>query len=225
MSNCHIALCYMGVGGANVTCHNFQSPLLHHMAAQLTGMANILHYNSNSTLIENAKKESKLQNFLETLGDLGPNEFLYLVKSRESRSFISKIRTGVLDLSVETGRRKNVPRELRICTQCNNNLVEDELHFMFDCSAYTLERHNFIRTCSEQMSNINNMSSKEKYISIMNSSNDTILTMFGVYSNTKKPPEQSLFILNLPKLMLSRKNSLSLQNSFLYKIYVCLNVQ
>ena len=73
---------------------------IHHMSAQLTGMANILRHNSNSTLMENAKKESKLQNFVETLGDQGPNEFLYLVKSRESRSFISKIRTGVTDFNL-----------------------------------------------------------------------------------------------------------------------------
>ena len=154
---------------------------IHQMSAVLTDMSNTIHYNSQATLIANAQKESKLKHFIETSCHNDINEYLQLVKNRQSRSTIAKIRTGVLDLAIEVGRRKNIPVESRICTQCNNNQVEDELHFMFICSAYSPERHHFNNTCSSHINDFNMMSATDKYISIMNCSNQELLNQFGKY--------------------------------------------
>jgi len=45
-------------------------------------------------------------------------------------------RSGILPLHVETGRFRNTSLENRLCTLCNSNQVENEIHFMFDCSLY-----------------------------------------------------------------------------------------
>ena len=63
------------------------------------------------------------------------------------RSFIAQLRTGTLPLHIETGRYRHVKPEKRFCFICNEkDSVEHELHFLFDCSAYTVIRlafHNY----------------------------------------------------------------------------------
>ena len=56
------------------------------------------------------------------------------------RSLISQLRLGILPLRIETGRYSNIPEADRICLLCNGNHVESELHFLFKCELYNLER-------------------------------------------------------------------------------------
>ena len=46
------------------------------------------------------------------------------------------MRFGILPIRVETGRYSGEPVEQRICRLCTSNLVEDEKHFLLDCSLY-----------------------------------------------------------------------------------------
>ena len=42
---------------------------------------------------------------------------------------------GILPLNVETGRYKNIPADQRFCFVCKES-IEDEMHFLFECSFY-----------------------------------------------------------------------------------------
>ena len=57
------------------------------------------------------------------------------------RKFLSKFRLGMLHLHVETGRwaRPRLPPEERLC-YCNDNVVEDECHFLLECKKYNFNR-------------------------------------------------------------------------------------
>ena len=57
--------------------------------------------------------------------------------SRSLRSYIAQIRCGVLPLHIETGRYRNLKVEERLCKVCDSQSVENELHFIFDCEAYS----------------------------------------------------------------------------------------
>ena len=48
----------------------------------------------------------------------------------------AQLRCGILPLKIETGRYTQIPAEFRLCTFCDCNAVEDEMHFLFDCSFY-----------------------------------------------------------------------------------------
>jgi hypothetical protein len=39
-------------------------------------------------------------------------------------------------LNIETGRYYNIDRHARICNMCKNNNIEDEYHFISECSKY-----------------------------------------------------------------------------------------
>ena len=60
------------------------------------------------------------------------------------RSVLAQIRFGILKLHVETGRFNNIKLEDRLCQICNQNVVEDESHFLFECNAYDDLRNNYI---------------------------------------------------------------------------------
>lgn len=49
-----------------------------------------------------------------------------------------RLRTGAHHLAIETGRwsRPSIPREERLCPRCTSGVVEDEVHLLFECSAY-----------------------------------------------------------------------------------------
>jgi len=58
---------------------------------------------------------------------------------------LMRLRTGAHHLAIETGRwsRPSVPREDRKCLHCDADVVEDELHFLFECQAYEHIRQNY----------------------------------------------------------------------------------
>ena len=61
--------------------------------------------------------------------------------SRFDRSLLAKFRCGILQLHIETGRFSNTKLEERLCCICNNNEIEDEIHFLCICSFYSNDRH------------------------------------------------------------------------------------
>ena len=58
------------------------------------------------------------------------------------RKVISQVRCSNHPLAIEKGRHKNpkIPREERICTLCSDRAVEDEEHFLLNCSTYAILR-------------------------------------------------------------------------------------
>lgn len=69
--------------------------------------------------------------------DLNLEPFLELNLSKSNVNMIVRLRGGYLRISVNEGRWLKIPRERRICTMCNSNLVEDEMHVLFECTAWS----------------------------------------------------------------------------------------
>ena len=79
------------------------------------------------------------------------------------RSLISQLRLGILPIRIETGRYSNLPEQQRICFLCDTNQVENELHFLFHCHLYDVERNQF-----EQALNISfiELTDKDKFTTV-----------------------------------------------------------
>ena len=65
------------------------------------------------------------------------------------RSLITKLKTGVLPLLIETGRFKGIPLNERICQICNCGEPETEYHFILHCTSLQVEREEFLSKVSE----------------------------------------------------------------------------
>ena len=53
-------------------------------------------------------------------------------------------------LHVEKGRHNCIPLQQKICQYCNLNKIEDECHFIVDCSLYNDERNIFFKCVQDK---------------------------------------------------------------------------
>ena len=89
--------------------------------------------------------------------------------NRAKRSLLSKFRTGILPLRIETGRWYQGTRlEDRVCEICGNGEIEDESHFLLKCNAYEDFRRVLFRNCSVINHNFSLLNDTEKLIYIVN---------------------------------------------------------
>ena len=63
-----------------------------------------------------------------------------MAHSKMSRSIFAQLRLGILPLEIEMGRFRNIPSESRMCHFCKNE-IEDKLHFVCVCPAYSNHRN------------------------------------------------------------------------------------
>ena len=97
----------------------------------------ISHWNQT---LQNSQKLS----FYNTIkNNSSPFTNLVLTRRNPLRKTLLKLRISCHKLRIETGRYDNIPRNERLCHFCNCNNIEDETHFLLDCSAYSRVRDIF----------------------------------------------------------------------------------
>ncbi len=79
---------------------------------------------------------SKLCTYIKFKSCYDKDPYIYTVYNRGHRAILAKFRSGILPLSIETGRFQNIPREFRLCTMYNDNIIEDGTHFICYCNQY-----------------------------------------------------------------------------------------
>ena len=81
-----------------------------------------------------------------------------LTKDREAREAMTRLRGGTNELRIETGRyaitNRDRPLELseRRCLICMSGEIEDETHFVLDCSVYEDLRQEMLDVVSSTLS-------------------------------------------------------------------------
>ena len=94
----------------------------------------ISHWNQT---LQNSQKLS----FYNTIkNNSSPSTNLVLTRRNPLRKTLLKLRISCHKLRIETGRYDNIPRNKRLFHFCNCNNIEDETHFLLDCSAYSQVR-------------------------------------------------------------------------------------
>jgi len=94
--------------------------------------------------LEDVKNKPKLRTYAQFKNTFGVENYVTLNLTRQQRSMLAQIRSGILPINVETGRFRNIARENRLCTMCDTSEVEDELHFTLLCPFYNEIRKNYL---------------------------------------------------------------------------------
>jgi hypothetical protein len=81
-------------------------------------------------------------------------QYLTIVNNFELRRSFTKLRTS-------SHRYQGVPRHNRVCTKCFSNVIEDELHFLFECSKFDEDRESMLFEITTACSNFRNLKSKQ----------------------------------------------------------------
>ena len=87
------------------------------------------------------------------------------------RQSFASLRCGTAPLRVETGRYENKPVHERLCELCGSGLIEDELHFLTKCTAFTEERQQLYNSVSPFIVDFNQMTDIDKSGILMSNAN------------------------------------------------------
>ena len=79
---------------------------------------------------------NKLRTFREFSDLLHCEDYLVNVKKFRHRKALSKLRTSNHKLQIETGRHNKTPLPQRLCNICHSGDIENEFHFLCNCSTY-----------------------------------------------------------------------------------------
>ena len=105
---------------------------------------------------------SKLRTYVTFKNDFVLEQYVLLNLDKQERSKVAQFRCGILPLRVETGRYVGEAPELRICTFCDRQEVENEQHFLLHCDLYRHIRSNVFQGTD------NSISDERKLINITN---------------------------------------------------------
>jgi hypothetical protein len=111
----------------------------------------------------------KLRTYIKYKETICVEPYIVNFSNRLSRSLVAQFRFGILPLQLETGRYSNISIEERLCTLCDTNSIEDEIHFLCSCPLYVNERNILYDKVKVCIDNFENMSTDEKFCSIVKS--------------------------------------------------------
>ena len=72
---------------------------------------------------------------------------------------------------IQLGRYNQITRDNRNCPFCGSNQIEDEIHFLFNCSKYSFIRNNFYNKVKILIPNITQLPVNVLINELMNTSN------------------------------------------------------
>ena len=104
----------------------------------------------------------RLKIFSVVKSEFGYEGYLHKITSQKSRESFTRLRISAHRLAVETGRHNKVPREKRLCISCTSRSIEDEVHFLLDCTKYSEKRTIFFNYINSKCPGFCNFSSTQK---------------------------------------------------------------
>jgi hypothetical protein len=115
----------------------------------------VVNIDNCKVLLFNKQRESwsnavvnkpKLRFYVLFKEDFGVEHYVTLNLTSSERSVLAQIRFGILPLHVETGRFNNTKLEERKCQVCDIDAIEDECHFLFECTRYDVVRNSWVNS-------------------------------------------------------------------------------
>ena len=112
----------------------------------------------------------KLEFYKIFKNEYAPSNYLELSTRTSERRALTKLRISNHKLMIELGRYNQISRDDRICPVCGWNQIEDEIHFLFYCSKYSIMRDNYFNKIQTLIPNIRHLPVNDLIIELMNSS-------------------------------------------------------
>ena len=125
-------------------------------------------------LQHNLKHSKKLEFYKVFKNEYSSFNYLTHLRNFPDRRNLVKSQINHHKLRMEAGRyqKDNLPRELRLC---QSNQVENETHFLFQCSRYSLQRQTFFKGISKMIPDIQRKSTSDIVKPLMNSKDCNII--------------------------------------------------
>ena len=134
----------------------------------------IWHRDINDDVRKTANQGNKLRCYRTFKYIFKKEQYLSLIENRVARKAFTKLRISNHNLAIEAGRHSGVEVSHRICQQCDSGAIEDECHFVMNCSRYKDVRINFLKGVSAQNKNVSILNDKNKFIWLMSNEDKSV---------------------------------------------------
>jgi len=113
----------------------------------------------------------KLEFFKVFKDEYSTSDYLHQLRNFNERRNLARFKISNHNLMIKLGRYQTdqMPRESRLYPLCKSNQVENETHFLFQCSKYSLQRQTFLNPINEIIPDIERKSTSQSKILLMNS--------------------------------------------------------
>ena len=101
--------------------------------------------------------------------------FLEIVKDVQKRKCLTQLRVSAHRLEIESGRYKKKSASERLCKCCNLNAVEDEVHFLCNCSAYQNARQRFFELIIDKAPSFKTLHDSARFIWLLTCEEEVII--------------------------------------------------
>ena len=109
-------------------------------------------------------------------------KYIEVIKNREVRKALAKLRCSNHRLKIEEGRFMSIPQENRICPNpSGNGDVEDEIHFLLSCGIYTEIRKKFLNFVIDKSQNVKLLDKANLFNWLMITEDTQILSELGKF--------------------------------------------
>lgn len=117
----------------------------------------------------NKQNGNKLRSYRTFKDKLEVENYVKLNMPWYKKRYYAMLRAGCLPLEIEKGRFRKPPTPLneRICKLCELNVVEDEHHFILDCTLYADLRDELFIHCSLRNASFMDLCESEKFKFVM----------------------------------------------------------
>ncbi len=159
----------------------------HILNTEIQAISNILHESFISITLNdicNLEIFPKLRTDNQFKIDFILENYLLILENRGHQIALSKFRINSHNLRIESGCYETYPKlepHERLCFFCSKDAVENENHFLLECSLYEDERSALLEICEIEIENSANMVSENKFIEIMKNKNANDIAALGRY--------------------------------------------
>ena len=82
------------------------------------------------------RNSNRLLSYSWYKNELTLERYIDTIQNNKFKIALTRFRLSSHDLMIEKGRHLNIPRNERLCTNCNMNVIENEYHFLLVCPKY-----------------------------------------------------------------------------------------
>lgn len=128
--------------------------------------------------ITSFNESSKFYLYSKLKHKMEPEYYLTFLNNFKIRQLFTKFRMSDHSLKIEMGRYKNIPREERICKNCDLNEIGDEHHFLHQCTSNEVLRNSLLNKININKQDFANYNKINKSIFLLNNKSE-LLTEIG----------------------------------------------
>ena len=145
--------------------------------ANSSGILHQLYIDNLMLDIQTSGQGKKLRTYKLFKTEFRLERYLFDVTNPYHRCALAQYRLSSHNLGIETGRHTKPPKpqEQRLCLYCRNGSVDDEIHFLSECVIHTETRQRFISNIKSQIDRYEDLSAKEKFVTVMTSSSEVVV--------------------------------------------------